>query len=207
MGILKSIKQKHPDLFDYIDAKEVHPHDHLMKRVVLKYLPDSVTPNKVTSFRVLATPIVFLLILYGYYGLGAFAFLFVAFTDAVDGSLARTKNQITKFGILFDPLADKLLIGAMVLLLVFRYFDFWLGVAILGIEIIFIVSALFSGYRIKKIRMANGWGKIKMFLQVLAVFITLMALLLDFPELLSVAALIFGVAIGAAVLSLFSHGL
>jgi len=178
-----------------------------MQKMVLRFLPGSITPNQVTIFRIAMTPVVFFLILYDLYALGALVFLITAFTDAIDGSLARTKNKITKFGMMFDPLADKLLIGSMVILLVFRYFNFWLGMVILGIEIVFIMTALFSGYRLKKIRMANGWGKIKMLLQVLAVFMTLIALLLDFPQLLTLATWIFGLAIGFALLSLFSHGI
>ncbi len=194
-------------MFTYTEAREVHPHDRLMQKMVLRFLPGSITPNQVTIFRIAMTPVVFFLILYDLYALGALVFLITAFTDAIDGSLARTKNKITKFGMMFDPLADKLLIGSMVILLVFRYFNFWLGMVILGIEIVFIMTALFSGYRLKKIRMANGWGKIKMLLQVLAVFMTLIALLLDFPQLLTLATWIFGLAIGFALLSLFSHGI
>lgn len=206
MSSLQSFKHRHPDLFQYLEAEEVHPHDDLMARTVLKLFPDSVTPNQVTMFRILATPIVFFLVLYDYYRLGVVVFLLVALTDAIDGSLARTRNRVTRFGMLFDPLADKLLIGAMVLLLVFQHFDLWLGVATLGLEIIFIMIALVAKYKFKTVRAANRWGKVKMILQVLAVFLTMLALLLDFPELLTVAAWIFGIAIGFAVLSLFAHG-
>jgi len=133
-------------------------------------------------------------------------FVLTAATDAIDGSLARTRNKITEFGKLFDPLADKLLIGSMVLVLVFQHFDPLLGIAILGIEIAFILLALLAKYRFKTVRGANRWGKIKMILQVLAVFLTLLALLLEFPLLLTIAAWVFGIAIGFAVLSLFAHG-
>lgn len=206
MGRIQQFKEKHPDLFTYREAKEVHVHDHMMKRVILNYLPDFVTPNQITLFRIGATPLVFFLVLYGHYRIGALAFLLVAFTDAIDGSLARTKDKITKFGMMFDPMADKLLIGSMVLLLVFENFDMWLGLAILGMEIIFILTAFVSTYKFKTVRMANVWGKIKMILQVMAVFVTMLALLFGFPELLSIAAWLFGIAIGFAVLSLFAHG-
>ena len=170
-------------------------------------MPDFVTPNLITTIRIFSTPIVFFLVMNGEYSIGAFAFLAVAFTDAIDGSLARTKNKITKFGMMFDPLADKLLIGSMVILLVFRYFSFWLGIAILAIEVIFILSAFLTHNKFKRIRQANNWGKIKMILQVLAVFTTLLALLLDFPALFGIASWIFGLAIGFAILSLFTYGI
>lgn len=208
MRRIKYFVEKHPELFEYLPATSIHPHDRLMERWFLRFLPARYfTPNRITMFRILLTPAVFFLILYVQYEVGVALFLLTAFTDAIDGSMARTRNQITRFGILFDPLADKLLIGSMVLLLVFRYFNFWLGFTILGIEIIFIVGAAISKIKFKNTRMANLWGKIKMLLQVLAVFVTLLALLLDFPILLTVAAWMFGLAIGFAILSLFTHGI
>lgn len=200
-------KRRHPDLFTYKTAREVHPHDQLMNWIFLRFIPQWMTPNQITLFRVFATPFVFLLILYGSYKVGIIAFLLVAFTDAIDGSLARTRNKISNFGKLFDPLADKLLIGSMVLLLVFKYFSFWLGIATLGLEIVFIVSAFITQYKFKSIRGANLWGKIKMILQCSAVFFTLAGLLLEFQALMVVAAWLFGLALGFAIVSLFAHGI
>jgi CDP-diacylglycerol--glycerol-3-phosphate 3-phosphatidyltransferase len=206
MGKIKEFIARNPDLFVYQTSHEVHPHDQLMAWTVLKLFSHKVTPNKVTLFRIIATPVVFFLILFDHYLVGTIAFVLVAFTDAIDGSMARTRNQITKFGMLFDPLADKLLIGSLVLILVFRYYNFWLGITILGLEIAFILSALVVKYKFKTVRAANVWGKIKMILQVTAVFLTLIALWFDHPELLYVGAWVFGLAIGFAVVSLFAHG-
>ena len=207
MGLLQSFKARHPDLFAYQLSGEVHLHDRLLEKLLLKFLPAKLTPNQVTLFRILFTPIVFVLILSGYYIVGGWLFLLVAFTDAIDGSLARTRNKITKFGMMFDPLADKLLIGSMVILLVFEYFNIFLGLAILGIEIIFMALALVSSYRFKTVRMANIWGKIKMVSQVSAVCLTLLAIFFASPILLNIAAWIFGVGLGFALISLFSHGI
>ena len=203
---LTAFKKRHPDLFTYLSAPEVHPHDQLMARTVLRLFPPTITPNQITLFRILATPAVFLLVLYGHFKIGVASFLLVAFTDAIDGSMARTRHQITKFGMLFDPMADKLLIGSMILLLVFQNFDLWLGVALLGVEIVFIVLALVAKIKFKTVRAANRWGKIKMLLQVIAVCLTMLALVFNVPLLLTMAAGLFGLAIGFAVVSLFAHG-
>ena len=207
MGRIKKFIERHPHLFESLKAEKVFPHDELMARTVLKAFPRTVTPNEVTLFRIIATPFVFLLILYDYLDIGIVAFILVAFTDAIDGSMARTRHQITRFGMLFDPLADKFLIGSMVLLLVFKNFNFWLGFGILGVEIILIMTALVAKVKFKTVRAANRWGKLKMILQVAAVFLTLLALLLDFPSLLTYAAGLFGLAIGAAIVSLFAHSI
>ncbi|MFH1947252.1 MAG: CDP-alcohol phosphatidyltransferase family protein [Candidatus Magasanikbacteria bacterium] len=207
MGRIKYFVEKHPKLFEYLSAKEVHPHDLWMARTFLKLFPKCVTPNQVTAFRVLMTPIVFLIILYGHYKIGVLSFVLVAFTDAIDGSMARIQSKVTRFGMMFDSLADKLLVGAMVLILVFTHFNFWLGFAILFLEIAFILSALIAQYKFKTVKMANLWGKTKMMLQVLAVCLTLLALVWEIPYLLTMAAWIFGLAIGFAVISLFSQGI
>lgn len=205
--IINKVKSTEPSLFCYQTALHIHPHDRFLAWTILRWLPEQVTPNMLTIFRMFITPIVFWLLLKENYLAGVLFFLLAALTDALDGSLARTKNKITNFGILADPLADKFLIGSAVLLLVFRYFNFWLGVAILGIEILLILSGFVLKVKFKTIRMANLWGKTKMISQVLAVSLTMFALLLDFPMLFTVSAGIFGLAIGFAILSLFTHGL
>ncbi len=205
--MIRRFKENNKDLFEYIPATEIHAHDQFLARTFLRLLPQSVTPNKISIFRIVATPIVFLIILYGHYNTGVIAFLLVAFTDALDGSLARTENKITKFGMMIDPLADKLLIGSMVLLLVFKYLNFWLGIAVLGIEIIFIVTAYISRVKFKTVRMANLWGKMKMILQVFAVFSILIALVFENQIFLTTAAGLLGLSIGFAVVSLFRQGI
>lgn len=207
MQRIKCFVKNNPQLFEYLSADFVNPHDQLVAKVFLPLLPASVTPNRLTVLRIFMTPIVFLIILFGHYLIGSILFLLTAFTDVLDGSMARTQNKITRFGMMFDPLADKLLIGSMVLLLVFEHLNFWLGIAVLGIEIIFIVSALVAHKKFKTVRMANFWGKFKMVLQVIAVFVILLALLFNEPYLFSVASWFFGLAIGFALVSLFNHGI
>ncbi|PLX27188.1 hypothetical protein C0581_03615 [Candidatus Parcubacteria bacterium] len=207
MGIINTFKKKHGDLFVYLPAEEVHAHDHFLERTCLRWLPKSITPNKLSIFRIVFTPVVFLLILFGCYKTGVVLFLFNAFTDALDGSLARTQDKITKFGMMLDPLADKLLIGSMVLLLVFQYLNPWLGIAVLGLEITFIVSAYVSAAKFKNVRMANLWGKIKMICQVFAVGAILIALVFEMPVFLNIASGILGLSIGFALVSLFRHGI
>jgi len=207
MGFVANFQKKHSGMFEYMIADEVHPHDRFLARIIVRYLPLSITPNQISIFRIFLTPVVFLLILYGYLRIGVFLFLFAALTDAVDGSMARTQNKITKFGMLIDPLADKLLIGSMVLLLVFQHFHPFFGITILAIEIIFIIAGVLAKVKFKKTVHANRWGKIKMVLQVVAVFFTIMALLLNFPYMLTIASWGFGLSIGFAFLSLFKGGI
>src|SRR3569832_2180627 len=96
-------------------------------------------------------------------------FLSAAFTDLLDGYLARRWKQVTTIGTLLDPIADKLLISAALISLVqVRALPGWMAILIIGRE--FAVSGLRSiaaaeGYTIK----ANDLGKTKMFFQVMAI--------------------------------------
>lgn len=207
MGRINYFIETHPELFTYKEPKHIHPHDNLVAWLFLWWMPSWVTPNRLTMLRIFLTPAVFFVILIGQYQIGALAFLLVAFTDVLDGSLARTKGMITEFGMLFDPLADKLLIGSLILLLAFEYYPIWVGSVVLFLEVIFIIVATVAKVRFKTVRMANVWGKIKMILQVCAVFATLAGILLAIPQFFTIGFGLFGLAIGFAVLSLFQHGI
>ncbi len=206
MKLIQNFVQENRDLFHFCAPESVHPHDMLMAKSVLRFFPRSITPNMVTLFRIVMTPLVFFLIFFKQYTTGLPVFLFVAFTDVIDGSLARTRNQITKFGMMFDPLADKLLVGSLVFLLVFQL-NTYLALTVLFVEILFIGSGLVLKLKFKTTPMANVWGKMKMLLQVVATCMTMIAFLINFPLLLSIAVWTFGIALGFAIISLFTHGI
>ena len=92
-----------------------------------------------------------------------------SFTDALDGYLARVRNEVTRLGRMLDPIADKLLISAAFISLVrMGLAPTWMVVIILGRE--FAVSGLrliatAEGIEIK----VSHYGKFKMFAQVIAV--------------------------------------
>ena len=67
-------------------------------------------PNILTSLRILLAPTFFVLFIYKYYSYSAICFFIASITDLLDGFLARKFNIISKFGKLYDPLADKILI-------------------------------------------------------------------------------------------------
>ena len=87
------------------DPAKLYPHDYVMKSLVLPLVPKWVTPNYVTALRFLLTPFVVWGLAVGQYEWAIPFFMFTAFTDMVDGSLARARKQITEWGTLFDPIA------------------------------------------------------------------------------------------------------
>ena len=72
-------------------------------------------PNAITTLRVLLAPVVTVLLFESGASarlVGFIVFLVAALSDLVDGALARRRGEITDFGKLVDPLADKLLLVA-----------------------------------------------------------------------------------------------
>ncbi len=142
-------------------------------------------PNSLTLFRIILVP-VFVVALSTKMRLGVFLaliiFIVAALTDSLDGYLARKWHQVTKLGIILDPLADKLLVtAALVSLVELQVLEGWIAIVIIGRE--FAVS----GLRIVKasegeVMPASKFGKLKTIVQIVAIVWILMECL--FPILL-----------------------
>ncbi len=139
-------------------------------------------PNTITLVRIFLVPIllVFLLSPHGWYPfIAAAIFMIAAFTDWLDGHLARTTNQITRLGQLLDPIADKLLVTAALVSLVGRQqVPAWIVVIILCRELAITgLRALAADQHI--IIAAEAAGKYKMVFLILGSFL----LMLNLPSL------------------------
>ena len=75
-------------------------------------------PNRLTLLRLLLAIVFFIFLSYRYYNVALGAFLFAWLTDWLDGYLARKLNQTSSFGAFLDPVADKFLVCASLLILV-----------------------------------------------------------------------------------------
>jgi len=79
-------------------------------------------PNFLTAIRIIAAVVMFPLIMLGYsLKILAFVFIIIALTDGFDGYAARALNQKTRFGRVFDPIADRIFMGLVVIALLFKY--------------------------------------------------------------------------------------
>lgn len=88
-------------------------------------------PNLVTIFRVLMIPIfvsVYFLDWRWAHEMGAFIFWLAAITDWFDGYLARKLKQSSPFGAFLDPVADKLIVAAALLMITHEYASVWITV-------------------------------------------------------------------------------
>lgn len=179
----------------------VTPIDRFLARTFLPLLPRGMTPNQITKFRLLSIPVIAYLLATGSYLAGTILFLFSAFSDALDGALARTSHRITTWGTLYDPIADKLLIGMVATIVISQYISAYLALAIVLIEIALVSSAYFR-YK-GKIVPAKTMGKTKMVLQCVGVILLLFYVLSGWAPLLVAATYTLYLAVVFGLLSLF----
>ena len=109
-------------------------------------------PNYLTIARIVIVPFLVVVLLTPFadewlgisgYALAIVIFLVASFTDILDGHIARRRNQVSNLGKLLDPIADKLLVSAALIVLVEKHLaPAWTVVIILGRE--FIITGLRS---------------------------------------------------------------
>jgi CDP-diacylglycerol---glycerol-3-phosphate 3-phosphatidyltransferase len=141
-------------------------------------------PNYLTFARIVIVPLLVVVLLtpvseawlgVSGYALAVVIFLAAALTDILDGHLARRRDQVSKLGKFLDPIADKLLISAALIVLVEKHLaPSWAVVVILGRE--FIVTGLRSVAASEGIVIqARNAGKLKMWAQCVTIVALLIA--------------------------------
>ncbi len=138
-------------------------------------------PNKLTLFRMFLVPVFLILISLGQIPynitLATIVFSIAAYTDHLDGKIARRDNLITNFGKFMDPLADKLLVtSALIALVEYNLIGAWVAVVIIARE--FAVSGLRTIAANEGVVIAASiWGKIKTTTQIIAIISMLIHLI------------------------------
>ena len=139
-------------------------------------------PNKLTLFRIILVPIMVIVSFFdipgSFLGISTtmwimeLIFIIASITDKLDGYLARKNNQVTNFGKFLDPIADKILVvAAMILFVEMGRLPAWIPIIVIFRE--FAVS----GYRLiavqnsGKVIAANIWGKLKTVTQMIAIIL------------------------------------
>jgi CDP-diacylglycerol--glycerol-3-phosphate 3-phosphatidyltransferase len=174
--------------------------DRVVAKTFLALLPDSVTPNQITRFRLCSIPFVALFLSLDWYVPGTVLFLFAALSDALDGALARTKKLITTWGTLYDPIVDKLLVGSVAAIVISKYVSVYLALTIVILEILLVA---FAYYRYKgRVVPAKTMGKTKMVLQCLGISILLLYVLSGVSVMLLIATYVLYASVVFALLSL-----
>ena len=162
-------------------------------------------PNILTGFRICLIP-VFVIVYYLPVSwaapMAAFIFLLAAFTDALDGYLARKLNQSTPFGAFLDPVADKIMVAVSLVMIVDHYASIWIAIpAMIMICREIVISALreWMAEMGKRASVAvSNVGKVKTFAQMVALFL----LIWQYSEMMEWAGLVLMAV--ATVLTLWS---
>lgn len=188
------------------DPAKPYPFDYLLKYSIIPLIPRWITPNQITLLRIISVPIVAWLLAKENYSVGIPIFILAAFTDAIDGALARLRQQITSWGTFYDPVADKLLISVVIIIIVMKHINPFFGLIMIGIEVA-IGSGGFINRRSGMPRSANVWGKIKMFLQFSGVTLLMLAVWSGAPLFVPFSIGLLSLAIVFAVISFYTYGL
>ncbi|MCI8396229.1 MAG: CDP-diacylglycerol--glycerol-3-phosphate 3-phosphatidyltransferase [Clostridia bacterium] len=139
-------------------------------------------PNKLTILRIFLVPVIVIIPFLGikgeFLGIGIdfwimnLIFIIASITDKLDGYIARSRNLVTNFGKFLDPIADKILVLAAMLILVEKQMlPAWIPVIVLTRE--FVVSAyrLIAVEQGGKVIPASVWGKLKTVTQMIAIIL------------------------------------
>lgn len=134
-------------------------------------------PNLLTFFRLCLVPFIVLAIFDGRYPLGFALFLVAGVTDALDGLLARTLQQTTMLGHYLDPVADKLLLSTLFLVLHHQsLISLRVTVLVFGRDLgILMVSAILYASMGMRLFPPSIYGKINTLMQIIAVTTVLLA--------------------------------
>lgn len=151
-------------------------------------------PNKLTVLRIILVPLVALIWLFPYEQFGIkigylmifdvsvsylnlivlFVFALASFTDFLDGKIARKRNLVTTFGKFFDPIADKLLVNMMLIILACKHM-----IAVVPVVLMILRDIIVDGCRMiaaqKGVVISAGiLGKMKTALQMFTIIFVLM---------------------------------
>lgn len=144
------------------------------------YWPRKITPNYITSIRIIIGVLLFVLLFFFSIedkALIMWLFIIGAITDFIDGPVARGTNKVTELGAMLDSTADRILILPIAFYSLFK-FNKWLLLALVLTEIINAIFSLY--YKSKEIYLeSNIFGKTKMTL----LSIVFIAILMVWPYL------------------------
>ena len=175
--------------------------DRLLFPLIKSYWPRKITPNHLTSLRIIIGIVLCILLFSGFEDKTCIVplFCFAILLDLFDGSVARALNKKTDIGAFLDPLGDKILIIPIAVYSLIRHYK-WLLLLLILPEFISLIGVI--SYKIRnRIVEANIFGKTKMVLESVALGV----ILLNWPSPPSkfpIALLFFAVFFGSVGASL-----
>jgi CDP-diacylglycerol--glycerol-3-phosphate 3-phosphatidyltransferase len=157
--------------------------------------------NLISALRALMTIPAGICIGNGYYVTAAIICFLAFFTDLLDGYVARKTNDVTELGKVIDPLADKIYVGVVVLVMLLNgLLPLWFVLAVLVRDLLILVVGIWATRKFKVVLPSNYPGKAAVLVIALTLFMTLLGAeggILGFMHVLS---------LGLMLLSLFVYG-
>lgn len=187
--------------------EKLYPHDYFMRYTFVPLVPKWMTPNHITMFRMVLTPFVIWLLFLGNYTVGIPLFILGAFSDVLDGSVARIRKQITPWGIFFDPVADKFLVGGVALTVALKYFHPALVFVAIALDLLPALVFLARKNPGNQMMSANIWGKTKMVMQFVALTSLLFGAALGSGNLIAAGEVILGASLVVALIAAVTYSL
>jgi CDP-diacylglycerol--glycerol-3-phosphate 3-phosphatidyltransferase len=145
------------------------------KKDITKLLTEMKLPNSLTLLRIILTPLIIVFLLTPSYDtkvISLILFVFACITDKIDGTIARRYDITTKFGKFMDPVADKILLNSLLIVLAALDILKWWMVALMVFRELF-VQALRIIAEWNELEIYATIGKIKGPMQ-MAIIITAM---------------------------------
>lgn len=155
---------------------------------------------------VLTIPIVYLLVQEGEAARWWALFLIAVamLTDSLDGKVARMRNEITEEGKLLDPLADKIAVGIIALVLALSgELPWWFVGIVLGRDVLIILAGMYIKMRYDVLFPSNIWGK----WAVTVIAFTVFVILLPIPELEPLEIVMMAASVILLAISTVSYGI
>ena len=124
-------------------------------------------PNSLTILRILLIPCYIGLLIYGKFDLALIVLLVAGLTDALDGAIARMKNQYTRLGAVLDPLADKLLLtSGFITLSMIHLIPSWVTILVVSRDVILMLGTAVAHFTDSRVDITPTFlGKGTTFLQ------------------------------------------
>ena len=157
-------------------------------------------PTVLTLSRIVLIP-VFVFTVYPHPLLGTLVFAIASLTDSLDGYFARRSGQVTKFGIILDPIADKfLIISALVVLVDMERLPAWIAITLIVRD--FLVTGLRVVALSKDIIIpAELGGKLKTTLQISAILCLILMRTITFVDLYDIGIMLISAALVLSIVS------
>lgn len=157
-------------------------------------------PTVLTLSRIVLIP-VFVFTVYPHPLLGTLVFAIASLTDSLDGYFARRSGEVTKFGIILDPIADKfLIISALIVLVDMERLSAWIAITLIVRD--FLVTGLRVVALSKDIIIpAELGGKLKTTLQISAILCLILMRSITFIDLYDIGIILISAALVLSIVS------